>query len=182
MPDLTGSATATVGSSNATTSWNIDPDTSTLTMTLNHSFSGIAAPDNFAGAEGVFYFYALTEGTISVTYDYGDEETADPTAAYKASERGRSRVRQRNNSRGLGEDAPGGWEVVNRDGSRTFNMNVGPIDDLIALQFDFQASDPGPSSVNGFLNMTFTPVPEPSGAMLGLLGGIGLLVRRRARP
>jgi hypothetical protein len=180
MADLTGAASAGSGTSVGLTSWTINPDLDTLSMTLSHSYSGGSTPaDNFVGSEGVFYFYALTAGTLSVTYDYADEQVADPESPYKASERGRSKVRTNNNARGLGDETSGGWEVVNRDGSRTFFANVGPGDDLIALQFDFESSGGSPASVNGSLSMSFTPVPEPGSAALLGLGGLGLLGHRR---
>ena len=179
MADLTGAASASSGTSAGLTSWSIDADLDTLAMTLSHGYSGVAAADNFMGSEGVFYFYALTDGLLTVTYDYGDEETADPTAPYKASERGKSKAKTQNNARGLGDDAPGGWEVVNRDGSRTFFANVGPASDLIGLQFDFESSGGSPSVAGGSLNMSFTPAPEPTSAALLGLGGLAMLARRR---
>ena len=180
---LFGSLTTVSGLSSADTVWNIDAPTDTLTLTLNHSVAGAASGSNFAGAEGVLYFYALTAGVFSVTYDYGMEQTDDPTAPYKASERGRSKVRTFNNSRGLGDDAPGLEEIVNRDGSRTLNYNVGPGSDLIGLQFDFgiDGSDPlFPTGISGgYLNASFTPAPEPGTAALLGTAALGLLARRR---
>lgn len=177
-----GSATATVGSSSATTGWNINEANDSLTLSLNHVISGAPAFDNFAGSEGVVYFFALTPGTLTVTWDYGFEEPAvNPSQPWKVSDRGRSAVRVKKNAKGLGEDADAGSIIVNRDGSFTFNESISSADDLIALQFDLRIlDDPSPSSIpDGYLTMTFTPIPEPTSAMLGLLGGLGLLVRRR---
>lgn len=184
--NLTGSATANSGLSLATTTWNINGVTDTLNMTMNHSIAGAISPGNFAGSEGVFYFYALTAGTISVTYDYGFEQTDPTTDPYKASERGRSKQYVYRNSKGLGGGGSGGTEIVNRDGSRTFTEYVTPGDDLIALAFDFQIlEDPQQTTISGgYSTMTFTPtpVPEPGTALVGAVCGIvGLLSRRRVR-
>ena len=70
---------------------------------------------------------------------------------------------------------------MNRDGSRTFFANVGPGDDLIGLQFDFESSVGSPALVNGSLNMSFTPVLEPGSAALLGLGGLGLQAAADAR-
>lgn len=64
MADLTGAASAGSGTSVGLTSWSINPDLDTLSMTLSHSYSGLAAVDNFIGSEGVFYFYALTAPSV----------------------------------------------------------------------------------------------------------------------
>ena len=182
MTALTGSATRTSGTSFATTGWTITPGSDTLGMTMNHGISGGMAVNNFSGSEGVFYFYALTAGTLTITYDYGQEETTPTTAPYKASDRGRSRTYVLKNSKGLGDNAAGPTEIVNRDGSRTFTETVGPGDDLIALAFDFEILDnPQDTSIPaGYLTMTFTPVPEPTSvALLGMAGGALLAFRRR---
>jgi len=178
---LTGFATAATGGSAATTGWQINPFADTLTLTLNHSITGPIAPNNYAGSEGVFYFFALTPGTVTVTYDYGLEETDDPTLPYKVSERGQSRSRVKNNALGLGDYAGGTREYVNRDGSRTFTADVGPESGLIALQFDFRIlDDPMPTAITGgYLTLSFTPIPEPSAAALLGLGLVGLLGWRR---
>ena len=181
MAALSGLATVASGTSYANTSWNIDAGTGTLTMSLDHGITGTIAGDNFTGSEGVFYFYALAAGTISITYDYGIEETADPTAPSKASERGRSRVTYASNRRGLGDGAVGLTEIVNRDGSRTITGAVGPGDDLIGLQFDFRISeDPQSASIpDGFMTVNFTPIPEPSTLLLGTAGLALAFSRRR---
>ncbi len=159
----TGSVTATRGSSTATTGWAIDAANDSLTLSLNHVISGAPAGDNFAGSEGVIYFFALTPGTLTVTWDYGFEEPlVNPSQPYKVSERGRSAVRVKKNAKGLGEDTNSGSIIVNRDGSFTFNESISSADDLIALQFDLRILDePSPSSIqDGFLTMTFTPSQE----------------------
>lgn len=183
LTPLFGSITTVSGLSSADTAWNIDAPSDTLTLTLNHSVAGAASGSNFTGAEGVLYLYALTAGVLTVTYDYGMEQTDDPTAPYKASERGRSKARALNNARGLGGDALGLEEIVNRDGSRTVNFNVSPDSDLIGLQFDFgiDGSDPlFPTAISGgYLNASFTPAPEPGTAALLGCAALGLLARRR---
>jgi hypothetical protein len=180
--NLTGSATVGSGTSTAITAWNINGGTDTLGMTMNHAVTGTILLNNFAGSEGVFYFYVLTAGTLSVTYDYGFEETGPTGNPTKASDRGRSRSYIIRNSKGLGDGGTfGGTEIVNRDGSRTYTESVTPGDDLIAMAFDFRILD-NPQETNiptGYLNMTFTPIPEPSAAVLFGLAGLGLLSRRR---
>ncbi|MCX7790617.1 MAG: PEP-CTERM sorting domain-containing protein [Chloroflexaceae bacterium] len=184
LSPLSGSATVDSGTGNAaTTSWNLSAGGTTLRLGMNHALGEIGGGSRSAGAEGVIYFFALEEGTLTVTYDYGDEQTLDPDAPYKVQDRGYSRARVMRNSRGLGDGAWGVTEMVNRDGSRTFSLAVGPADDLLALQFDFRLDDAGgPTSITGgYLTMSFTPIPEPSAAVLVALGALGLLGARRCR-
>lgn len=183
-----GQAFATSGTSSALTTWNINTTNDTLNMTMSHSINGAVDFNNFAGSEGVIYFYALTPATLTITYDYGTEETLSGDAdfeSYKASERGRSRARVKNNAFGLFEDYSGLTEYVNRDGSRSIVQNVGPADGLIALQFDFRILDlPTDTNIpSGFMNVSFSQIPEPSSfaALLGMGTMLFAVLRRRNR-
>ena len=187
LMSLTNTVAPTVsGTSFANTAWTITPGTDTFSMALNDGIGGGYSPINFTGREGVLYFYALTAGVISVTYDYGNAETGMTDQPYKASERGRSKSFIYRNSKGLGDAGNTGLsEIVNRDGSRTFFESVSPADDLLALAFDFRILDPlMPTSISGgYLNMTFTPtpVPEPGTLIFGLALFGTTALRRRAR-
>lgn len=61
-------------------------------------------------------------------------------------------------------------------GTEDFDSNVVNAPFVYSLEFDSTAQ---PTNTAGLKSITWTAVPEPSSAMLAVLGGLGLATRRR---